>query len=118
MKKTESLGHFEEAVLTAVMSLRGSDAYGFQIYEKVRELTGDDVNLGAIYVTLDRLKNKGYISSIPAKEPSARGGTLTYIYRLEPSGLAVLKNSIEKRQRVSKAFLAAWRLLCKAKPNI
>ena len=110
MRKTDSLGHFAQVVLTAVMSLPKSDAYGFQIYEKVSELTGDDINIGSIYVTLERLEAKGYISSIPAKETTERGRSPTCIYRLEPSGLAALKNSQVKSRRVSTLFFKLLRI--------
>ena len=61
MAKRETLGQFEQLVLTAVLSL-ADDAYGVSIYRKVKELARPrSVSLGAIYVTLDRMEDKGYV---------------------------------------------------------
>jgi len=37
----------------------GEDAYGVAIHEKVSELAEKPMNLGSVYVTLDRLEDKG-----------------------------------------------------------
>jgi PadR family transcriptional regulator PadR len=115
MAKSESLGHFEWLVVAAVMALRGN-AYGLQVYERVCELDQAKHNPGSIYTTLDRLVNKGYLSSTIAKEKSGRGGTPSKIYRVQPVGVLALKKSVETAQRVSKSFFASWRLL-KWKPK-
>jgi hypothetical protein len=54
MAKADSLGQFEQLVLTAILTLR-DDAYGVSIHSKAAELAKPkDVSLGAVYVTLDR----------------------------------------------------------------
>ena len=59
MKKVDSLGQFEQLVLAAVLAL-GDDAYGVTIHAKIEELAHPkSVGLGAVYVTLDRLEDKG-----------------------------------------------------------
>ena len=63
MRAKDSLGQFEQLVLTAVLSLE-SDAYGVTIHKKVEALSAPkSVTLGAVYVTLDRLDDKAYLSS-------------------------------------------------------
>ncbi len=55
MAKPDSLGQFEQLVLTAILTLR-DDAYGVSIQAKAEELSRPKaVSLGAVYVTLDRL---------------------------------------------------------------
>ena len=50
MAKLDSLGQFEQLVLTAILSLR-EDAYGVTIHSKVQELARPKaVSLGAVYV--------------------------------------------------------------------
>ena len=59
----ESIGQFEQIVLTAILSLR-DEAYGVTIHKKAVQLaTPKNISLGAVYVTLDRLEDKGLISS-------------------------------------------------------
>jgi len=97
----DSLGHFEELVLTAIMQL-GGESYGAPIFEKTCSIAGKIVNHGSLYVTLDRMTAKGLLSSRktdPAKEP--RGIPKT-VYTLEPAGLEALENSLENAQRLSE----------------
>ena len=62
-QQPDSIGQFEQLVLTAVLSLK-DDAYGVSIHAKAAELAKPKaVSLGAVYVTLDRLEDKGLISS-------------------------------------------------------
>ena len=62
MAQQAPIGHFEQLVLTAVISL-GEDAYGVTIHDTVVELYGRRISLGAVYATLDRLEDKGYVTS-------------------------------------------------------
>ena len=59
---TDMLGTFEQMVLTAVLALR-DEAYGLAIHAKATELAGRPMNVGSVYVTLDRLRKKGYLTS-------------------------------------------------------
>ena len=55
----ESVGQFGQLVLTAILSLR-DEAYGVTIHEKAVQLAAPkNISLGAVYVTLDRLEDKG-----------------------------------------------------------
>src|SRR5678816_4831419 len=56
------LGEFELLVLLAILRLDG-DAYGVTIKSALDGETSRDVTLGAIYKTLGRLEDKGYVSS-------------------------------------------------------
>ena len=74
MPRSDSLGQFEQLVLTAVVTL-GENAYGVTIHKRVQDLASSEVvTLGAIYVTLDRLEDKGYVSSWLSEPISAPGG--------------------------------------------
>src|SRR5258708_12457005 len=84
MPKPESLGQLEQLVMTAIMSLR-EDAYGVTIHAKVAELAQPKViPLGSIYVTLDRLEDKGLVASWLSEPIAERGGRAKRCYRLEP----------------------------------
>src|SRR4051794_23092056 len=91
MAKLDSLGQFEQLVLTAVLTLR-DDAYGITIHAKVAQLARPkDVSLGAIYVTLDRLEDKGFVSSWLSDPTPERGGRAKRCYRLETLGERALQ---------------------------
>src|SRR5436309_9483479 len=61
MQRTATLEQFEQLVLAAVATL--DDAYGVTIHDRVQEFSGRPLKFGPIYSTLNRLENKGYITS-------------------------------------------------------
>ena len=70
---SELLGTFEQAVLLAVVKL-ANDAYGRAILRQVQRSIHREVAAGAVYATLDRLEEKGLISSRLASGTPVRGG--------------------------------------------
>ena len=108
-KPPETLGQFEQQVLTAVMATR-EDAYALQIYNKVCEYAGRQVNAGSTYVTLERLEKKGYIKC-ESRTGSADGeGRKRKFYWMTPEGLEVLHLAMETASRLSASFFESWRL--------
>jgi PadR family transcriptional regulator PadR len=100
MAKLDSIGQFEQLVLTAVLSLR-EDAYGVTIHEKVGELARPKaVSLGAVYVTLDRLEDKGLVTSWLSEPTAERGGRAKRCYRLEALGERALQESAATAKRI------------------
>jgi DNA-binding PadR family transcriptional regulator len=98
--KSESVGQFEQLVLTAILSLR-DDAYGVSIHSKVADLAKPkNVSLGAVYVTLDRLEDKGYLASWLSDPTPERGGRAKRFYRLEALGERALRDSAVTAKRV------------------
>ena len=90
----ESLGQFEQIILTAILSLR-DEAYGVTIHEKAVQLAAPKrISLGAVYVTLDRLEDKGLISSWLSDPTPQRGGRSKRFYRLRPSANERSKNPL------------------------
>jgi PadR family transcriptional regulator PadR len=99
----ETIGHFEQTILTAIMML-GGENYGVPIYDKACELAERHINTGSFYLTLDRMEEKGLLSSTwsdPAKEPRGRPKRF---FRLEPAGLRALEASVENAKRISEIF--------------
>lgn len=92
---------FEQLVLAAILALR-ENAYGVTIHDKVSELSQPkDVALGAVYVTLDRLEDKGFVSSWLSDPTKERGGRAKRCYRLEAIGEQALQESTATALRVS-----------------
>ncbi len=108
MTKAESIGQFEQLVLTAILTLY-DEAYGVTVHAKVQELSRPkSVSLGAVYVTLDRLEDKGLISSWLTDPTPERGGRAKRCYRLEALGERALEESAATAKRVWDSIVAVW----------
>lgn len=108
MPKSDSLGQFEQLVLTAVVGL-GDNAYGVTIHNRVLELSArGKVTLAAIYVALDRLERKGMVSSWMSRPTAERGGRSKRCYRVEPPGERALKEAIATSRRMAESVAAVW----------
>ena len=104
----ESLGQFEQIILTAILSLHDK-AYGVTIHEKAVQLaTPKSISLGAVYVTLDRLEDKGLISSWLSDPTPERGGRSKRFYRLEALGERALEESATTAKRVWETVEEIW----------
>lgn len=109
MARTESLGQFEQLVLTAVLTLE-DNAYGVTIHRKVEELSAPkSVTLGAIYVTLDRLEDKGLLSSWLTEPTAERGGRAKRCYKVESAGQSALKDAMQTARRMLSELAAGNR---------
>ncbi len=86
------LGEFEQMLLLAVMRL-GNEAYGVKLMEELESRVGRSVSRGSVYVTLDRMEDKGWISSELSASRPERGGRPRRIVRVTSAGLAVLRKS-------------------------
>jgi PadR family transcriptional regulator, regulatory protein PadR len=108
MSRADSIGAFEQLVLTAVLSL-GDGAYGVTIHARVEGLVRPKkVALGAVYVTLDRLEGKGLISSRLSDPTPERGGRAKRCYRLEALGERALQESAVTARRVWESLTRVW----------
>lgn len=108
MARTESIGQFEQLVLTAILALPG-DAYGVTIHRKVEDLTSPrTASLGAVYITLDRLEDKGMISSRLSDPTAERGGRSKRCYELEAKGERVLQESAVTAKRIWDSVTETW----------
>ncbi len=100
----DSLGQFEQIVLTAILALDGN-AYGVTIHAKVEELSKPrKVARGAVYATLDRMEDKKLIASWLSDPTPERGGRSRRHYRLEKSGEKALRESAKQAQRLFEAI--------------
>lgn len=79
------LGELEQLVLLAVLQLEG-EAYGPAVMEAIRARTGIALARGTVYVTLDRLERKGYLSSRFGQPTPERGGKARRLFALTPAG--------------------------------
>jgi len=88
----EILGTFEQAVLLAIIRL-AEEAYGRAILEEIETRLGREVAPGAVHATLERLENKGLVTSRLGTGTAIRAGRPRRYYRLEPSGVSALNDA-------------------------
>lgn len=87
----------EEILLLAVLKLN-DNAYGISIRKMVQELTGKYWSIGAVYVPLERLEQKGYVKSFSSEPLSERGGRRKRLFRITSTGI----KELEKIRRVNE----------------
>ena len=83
------LSRTDEMILLAVWRLE-DNAYGVTIAEMLTQTSGKKWVLGAVYVPLERLEKKKYLSSSLGKSTKKRGGRSKRLYKLTKDGLDVL----------------------------
>jgi DNA-binding PadR family transcriptional regulator len=87
------LGEFEQLVLLSLTRL-GQDAYGVPIADDIGARTGREISLGAVYKTLERLEDKGLVSSRIGEPTAERGGRRKKHYRIAAVGQRALRQSM------------------------
>jgi DNA-binding PadR family transcriptional regulator len=95
----QGLGEFEQLVLLAIVHLRG-EAYGVPIVEEIERRTGRSVARAAVYVTLRRLEDKGFISTWLGAPTPERGGKARRHVRLEAEGARALREARRVTERM------------------
>ncbi len=86
------LGTFEQAILMALVQL-GKEAYGRAILNEAQTRLQREVAAGAVYATLDRLEQKGLISSRLGSGTPVRAGRPRRYYSIENAGVRALNDS-------------------------
>ena len=79
------LGEFEHLVLLAVLQL-GDAAYGVSITDAIADRTGQDVAQAAVYLTLRRLEEKGWLDGAVRPPDSDSGGRSRKYYTVTDEG--------------------------------
>lgn len=95
----QGLGEFEQMVLLAVLHV-GEQAYGVPIVDEIERRTGRTVSRAAVYVTLRRLEKRGALTSWMGEPTGERGGKARRHVRVEPEGLALLRESRHAMNRM------------------
>lgn len=84
-----TIGELEELVLIIVAILQ-ENAYGVNVMAEIAEQTGRNVNISAIHTTLDRLENKGYLTSQLGGATATRGGRRKRIFTVTAAGKKII----------------------------
>src|SRR6266536_539113 len=94
MDRRVHIGDFEQLILLAILRL-GAHAYGMRIRREIEERTGRTTSIGALYITLERLEEKGFIGSELGESTPQRGGRAKRFFTLNPSGRDAVQRSVE-----------------------
>ena len=100
MPRGAYLGEFELMVLLALIRL-GDDAYGVPISHEIEQRGGREVALGSVYAALERLEEKGLVTSRLGDPTAARGGRAKRYFRITAQGL----RDVRQTQR---ALVSLW----------
>ncbi len=94
MPRERFLGEFEQMVLLAVARL-GDEAYGASVFDELERRTGRTASRGGLYVTIDRLVEKGLLEARMSDPIPERGGRARRMLRVSAQGRAELRRSHE-----------------------
>ena len=103
MAKGAHLGDFEQLVMLAVMRL-GEGAYGMAVRREIEAQSERRVSLGAIYATLDRLEDKGLVSSALGETTRERRGRAKRFFEVLPPGVRALRNTLAALDRMRQGI--------------
>jgi PadR family transcriptional regulator len=98
--KISYLGELEQMLLWTVLRL-GDAAYGMAVRDDLEDRSGRAVARGAVYITLDRLVKKGYLTSRLADATEARGGRARRYFAVTEAGRGALREAKD-------ALVQAW----------
>lgn len=87
-----TLGTLELAALLAVVRL-SDDAYGLAVRRDLAARTGRDCSVGAVYTTLQRLEDKGLLTSHATDPLPVRGGRSRRRFTLTGAGARALHDA-------------------------
>ena len=99
MHAAPSLGEFEQVVLLAILRLR-DNAYGVTIGAEITACTRREPAPGALYTTLDRLEDKGLVTSRLGDPTPQRGGRAKRYFGLNPQGLEAIARAQQSYRRL------------------
>lgn len=85
------LQHFEFALMLAVSNL-GMEAYPAEITRELNKSLGRSVSLAQVFVALERLEDKGCVTSrsVTPERPT-RGGRRRRVFQVEPTGARAIR---------------------------
>ncbi len=97
------LGEFEQLVLLAVLHC-GKEAYGMGVRRELLERGQRDTAIGAVYATLDRLEEKGLVTSAFSAGGPERGGRPKRCYTVNAAGRRALRRAVDTVRRMREGL--------------
>ncbi|MEQ8474468.1 MAG: helix-turn-helix transcriptional regulator [Marinoscillum sp.] len=97
--KGTNIGEFEEIVLLTIASLM-DEAYSVNIVDEIKRVTGRSTKLGVVHAVLNRLEEKGMISSELGEPTKERGGRRKRFFSVSNAGKKSLLKTREQRNQL------------------
>ena len=101
--KRAFLGEFEEVVLLTVAVL-DEDAYGVSVTQEIEQKTGRTVGFSTVHTTLQRLEEKGFLSSRMGGATAERGGRRKRLFTVTAAGRRALQDVKQVRTELWNAL--------------
>lgn len=97
------IGEFEHRLLLAILQCTRDevDAYTVPIRQVLMDRTGRDVARGAVHTSLDRLEQKGLVTSTMGEPLAVRGGRSRRYFTVTPLGLKAVRQAQHAMQTLS-----------------
>jgi len=102
MKRT-FLGEFEEVALLTVAIL-GEEAYAVTVTQELEQKTGRSVGFSSVHTTLQRMEEKGFLSSKMGGATAERGGRRKRFFTITALGRKALQEVKQVREDLWKAL--------------
>jgi PadR family transcriptional regulator PadR len=103
------LGEFELLVLLATLSL-GETAYPVSIARAIEARAGRKASRTSVLITLERLEDKGLLTSRYGDPTPVRGGRAKRYFRPKPSALVAVRQSIGRIQTMANGLESVLKL--------
>jgi PadR family transcriptional regulator, regulatory protein PadR len=93
------IAELELLVLLAVLHC-GATAYSVAVHAELERRSGRSASIGAIYVTLERLEAKGFLTSRLGEPTAERGGRAKRYFSVTAAGMSTLKDECRVIRRM------------------
>ncbi|MGG7661756.1 PadR family transcriptional regulator [Dyadobacter sp. BHUBP1] len=103
--KRNYLGEFEELVLLTVTVLHPG-AYGAAIADEMQNQTGRSVSISAVHAALQRLEEKGMVSSAFGEATQERGGRRKRLFAVTTLGNQTLQSVRDMRSKLWDSIMS------------
>jgi len=103
MSSRDYLGEFEHLIVLAVLRL-ADEAYGVTVRQEIESRTKREVSIGAVYATLDRLEDKGYVKSHLSDPTPERGGRSKRYFEVTAKGIRAVNRMRHALQNMAEGL--------------
>lgn len=93
-------------MLLAALRL-GDEAYAVPIRALILQETGASLSRGTVYVTLERLEHKGYVTSWFSEPQAVRGGKSRRLFRVNAAGISAVRAAKGAVDRLAAGTIVA-----------
>jgi PadR family transcriptional regulator, regulatory protein PadR len=100
------LSTLEQHVLLAVVGLH-PNAYGVSIADHIEQVAGYEPSVGSVYASIERLEQKGYVTTRQGEVTAMRGGKRKLYVTITADGKSALRESLHQITALSRGL--SWR---------